>query len=257
MSDPVLQTHLPQMPWTQPAMRRLPGIAPLREPWLQVDEVHAEQMALRDQLLAERREKVLAVRPEAEAAAAEMLALVLKELPSGYVRQGSVVQRPDGVQVDLRADTAMATACRLVQEDLCLMTRPEGCDEHILSAASLCFPSSWKLEEKIGRPLSLIHDPVERYTDDIARRVQRLFVAIRPEQPLWRQNEVLHGDPSLYMPIREQEGLEKRYLRSERQVLIRLPQTQAVLFSIHTSIVPLDALPSEARAAVVTLHEAT
>jgi hypothetical protein len=41
---------------------------------------------------------------------------------------------------------------------------------------------------------------------------------------------------------------DPRYLRTERQCLVRLPRTQAVIFSIHTSVMETAALPPDDRA---------
>lgn len=250
--DHVLQSRLPSEPWTSPAQRRLPGIQPLdMADWLHVDEAFAGQMALRDGLLATRRAEVLAQEPGAERAAAEVLHLVLDHLGDGYRRDGDDVLRPDGVRVTLDRADPLASAARLVQEDLCILEKPPGGAEHLLTAAALCFPANWTLAEKIGRPLGAIHIPVESYTDDMARRVQRLFDAIRPARPLWRQNALLHPDATLFAPAPERRARHvpdapPRFLRSERQVLIRLPESGAVLFSIHTYMVPVEALPPEA-----------
>jgi hypothetical protein len=256
MDDPVLHSALPSAPWMVPAQRRLPGVQPLDiADWLIADEAFAGQMALRDRLIAERREEVLARTPGSEAAEGEVLELVLRHLPEGYRRDGAGVTRPDGVTVDLWSDTPLAVAGRLVQEDLCVMEREEGTEEHVLSAAVLCFPASWTLAEKIGRPLSPIHAPVARYTPDLARRVQRLFDGIRPGRPLWRQNALLYAQPDLFQPRTEAEprvepATRPGYLRSERQCLLRLPRTDAVLFSIHTYVLPFAALTAEQEAAL-------
>ncbi|MGP1356817.1 MAG: hypothetical protein ACTS11_09860, partial [Roseicyclus sp.] len=64
MNDPVLHSVLPSAPWMVPAQRRLPGTQPLSmAEWLVADEAFAGQMALRDRLLAARREDVLAATP--------------------------------------------------------------------------------------------------------------------------------------------------------------------------------------------------
>lgn len=113
----------------------------------------------------------------------------------------------------------------------------------MLVAAVLCFPASWRLDEKIGRPLTAIHAPVAVYDADVGRRVQRLFDAIRPGQPLWRANLLEYDDPALFQPRsafdppRRTSGPEAPYLRAERQCLLRLPRTGAVVFSIHTHVV--------------------
>jgi hypothetical protein len=43
--------------------------------------------------------------------------------------------------------------------------------------------------------------------------------------------------------------LDTPYLRSERQCLLRLPKTRAIVFSIHTYVLPVTALSPEQRAA--------
>ncbi|TIU52784.1 MAG: DUF3445 domain-containing protein, partial [Mesorhizobium sp.] len=52
----------------------------------------------------------------------------------------------------------LVQASLLVQEDLILMRRDES--GWRLAAGSLCFPSSWSLLEKFGKPLQQIHAPV-------------------------------------------------------------------------------------------------
>jgi len=82
----------------------------------------------------------------------------------------------------------LIVAGRLVQEDLVVLERPEGGDEHVLTGAILCFPSNWTLAEKFGKGLARIHLPIESYDASIARRVQRMFDLIRPEAPVMRAN---------------------------------------------------------------------
>jgi hypothetical protein len=127
--------------------------------------------------------------------------------------------------------------------------------EHLLTAAILCFPAGWTLAEKLGRPMMRIHQPVAKYTEDVGRRVQRLLDAVRPEMPLWRANAHLSRAP-LFNPLPEDapkdttnQG-EMPFVRSERQCLLRLPKTGAVLFSIHTYLVRVTDLSGEQRAAL-------
>ncbi|GGD98716.1 Protein of unknown function [Gemmobacter megaterium] len=255
---PILQRRLPQMPWMQPATARLPGIQPVAPgDWLRVDEAFAGQMAERDRLIRTCPETVHALMAPAQEAASELLELVLPQLPAlGHHMGHGSVTRPDGVTVPLDRAAPLLTLGRLVQEDFCIHL-PQG-SEHALMAAILCFPASWTLAEKIGRPLTGIHTPVAVYDAALAARVQRLFDAIRPEQPLWRANALLYEDPSLHQPRREGEERprpqSRNYLRTERQCLVRLEKTRAVVFSIHTSIVHIDDVDPDALAAFHALH---
>lgn len=250
--DPICQSALPHLPWMDPATARLPGVQPLDwADWLVVDDAFAGQMALRDRLLAQARADVYAMTDAGAQAADALLALILDHLGPGYARDGGGVTRPDGVRVALDAAPPLVTAARLVQEDLCLM-QPIG-GEHVLTGAVLCFPASWTLAEKIGRPLSGIHAPVDVYDAAMAARVQRLFDAVRPDRPLWRQNALVYADPALHQPRpeaapRREAASQGRYLRSEKQSFVRLSSCDAVAFTIHTYVVPLTVLPDAARA---------
>ncbi len=252
MTQAILQSRLPFAPWMDPRTARLPGILPVEgDGWLRVDDAFAGQMAERDARIAATPDLVHALLPEAEPAAQELLDHVLAKLArtEGYHITPDSVTRPDGVTVALDRSQPMLTAGRLVQEDLCLLAH-DG-TEHRLTAAILCFPASWTLAQKIGRPMTTIHVPVTPYTEDVARRVQRLFDAIRPEQALWRMNWLTYDDPTLFQPRLEGEPRPRPrdliYIRCERQCLKRLPLSRAVVFSIHTYIVPVANLTPEER----------
>ncbi|MCL4188190.1 MAG: DUF3445 domain-containing protein [Rhodobacteraceae bacterium] len=256
---PVLHDRLPfPPPWEAPGGARLPGMQPLDPAdWILVDPAHAAQMALRDALVAARPDEVHALRPAARAAAGELLAQVLAALghrPDHEVTT-QVVRRPDGCRVALDHDAPMLTLGRLVQCDLCLLV-PGADGMHRLEAAILCFPASWTLAEKLGRPLGAIHAPVPVYDEGLARRVQRLVDMLRPGRPLWRTNALLYADAALFHPRSEtsprvEHAGEARFLRAERQVLSLLPASGAVAFAIHSAVVPLERLPAATRAALI------
>ena len=236
-----------RLPYDVTAPPRLPGVAPFQmADWLHVDDAYAGQMARREALLAERRADVLALDPAARPAAEELLEMVLAHLPAGFALSGEEVRCPDGRRAVLDRGDPLGTCGRLVQEDLCLMQARGGV--HVLTGAVLCFPASWTLSEKVLRPLVGIHAPVKDYDDGLARRVQRLFDGIQVGRPLWRFNALYYDDPELFQPRSENDRraapnqTTAAYMRSERQCLLRLPESRAVVFSIHTYVVPRDAV---------------
>jgi hypothetical protein len=252
---PILQDRLPHLPWIDPRTRRLPGILPVEgRDWLRLDEAYAGQMALRDRLIAGQPDVVHALLPTARPAAAELYAAVLDWLRAapGFAFGQNSVTRPDGTSVPLDPDQPLLTLGRLVQEDLCLMER-QG-EEYVLTGGVLCFPASWSLAQKLGRPMTSIHDPVPVYDADIARRVARLFDAIRPEQALWRMNYLTYDDFVLHQPRREGEQRPQPqghvFIRCERQCLLRLPVSKAVVFTIHTYVVDAGTVSPEELAAL-------
>lgn len=263
MTDPmqpeaICQHGLPARPWADARLNRLPGVLPVAEgDWLLVDEVYAAQMALRERLLAAKGDAVLRASPGAIAACAELLDAVLADALTrpGFVAEGGVVRCPDGRRVPLDRERPLETAARLVQEDLVVLERPDGADEHIITAASLCFPASWTLGEKFLKPLTRVHRPVAEYEGDIAKRVQRLFDGLQPGRPIWRMNYLIYSDPALFQPRTEADKRppasgSARWLRMERQGMRRLPESGAVVFSIHTFVIPLERLSDADRNAL-------
>lgn len=237
----ILQAALPE---DMASLRALPGIQPVQGPWLRIDDAYAGQMARRVHLMASQPADVLYCPDASRPAAQELLAHVCDLLPGlGFDVTEREVMCPDGRRVSLDMDAPLETLGRLVQCDFCLLDK-DG-PEHVLKAAVLCFPASWSLAEKAGRPLVGIHEPVDEYDSDIAARVQRLFDGVQVGRPLWRFNRLIYADPELFQPRsrippileEEQSGQGPAYLRAERQSIFRLPDTRWVVFAIHTYVV--------------------
>jgi hypothetical protein len=134
-------------------------------------------------------------------------------------------------------------AGRRVQEDLCVLVLRDSAPH--LDAASLCFPSYWRLADKLGKPLAEVHGPVPHYGQQLAGKVDGFLTRLRGS--VWRRNWSIHDDPEYFAPVpgTPRAGLrvpDDLYLRSERQVLRRLDTPDTVLFTIRTQQVPLAAL---------------
>jgi hypothetical protein len=239
LPPPVL--HLPYEAGPQ---RMTLGLTAITEAdWLERDAQTAPQIAERTRLLAERRADVLADTPGAEAACAELRAMLAGHL---------------GIALNATAEHPLAEICPWAAEDFCLIRpSPEG---PLLIAAILCFPSRWRLAEKIGRPLMAIHKPVPTYAETIGRPVDRFMGAIKPGRLAVRYNWSVHEDPTLFQPtghgrgdfdpsITPENAGEALWLRVERQTFRMLPESGVVVFGIRTHVTPLAeivAVPGEA-----------
>ncbi len=257
----VYHEKLPHYPWMEPRLARLPGVQPMAQgDFLRRDEAFAGQMALRDGLIADKRAAVHGLMDTATEAANELYDLVIAKISedAGYQIGAAFAVRPDRVRVDLDRSNPLITLGRLVQEDLCILQAEGG--EHHLTGAILCFPASWTLAQKLGRAMTSIHNPVDSYTADMAARVQRMFEAIRVEQGLWRMNFLTYESADLHHPRLEEaprdrrKTIEKPYVRCERQCLIRLPKTGAVVFTIHTYLMRIADLPQDAQNGLKDFH---
>ena len=204
-------------------------------PWLLGGDDVAGQLAEKQRILAEHHDEVVAALPGTEDAATELLALIDPAGDDG-----------DGDDGDLHPIDA---AARQVAEDLCLLQETEG--RWTLSAGSVCFPSHWRLRDKLGLPLAAVHDPVPDYAAELADRVDRFLDRLRVGHGVWRRNWTVHTEPDLFAPdippppdppIDEADAGTRLWLRSERQTLTRLPRTGAIVFTIRTQQLPLEAL---------------
>jgi hypothetical protein len=214
------------------------GLKPLdlRE-WIDADERLVSDLAEKDRLAAARWSEIFAAEPETAAAQSEVLALLVEHLPTRYPD----LYRHDG--------NTMQLGERLVPQDLVLMRR--GDTGWRLAAAALCFPSSWKLSEKFGRPIHEVHGPVPGFGGGTrnAGLIARMFDNMRPETPMIRWNWSIYGDAELFHPHNSPARrfgpgarAEHVFLRVERQTLRLLPQSRDILFTIHIVVDPLEAL---------------
>jgi hypothetical protein len=208
--------------------------------WLLPDEHRDGQLALRARLLAERRDEVFAALPGTDAASVEALELVL-----AWER----ANRPDlAVRTVDPEHHPLEAAGRRTQEDLVVMVPRDG--RYHLDAAVLCFPSHWRLADKLGGDATAIHGPVPGYRTDLADRVDRFLDRLAPGVVVARRNWSVHDSPELFAPsppadprpATPDEVPTRLVLRSERQTLRRLARSGSVLFTIRVQQAPLGAL---------------
>lgn len=222
---------------------------------VELDERYLDEMAERRELLASRHHDVFATTPGSEAARAEVLELIAALLPrrhpDWFAREGPVLHnRLTGEGWDLAnpEHDPLELAGRLVQEDLCVIDASGAAP--VLAAAILCAPTSWRLREKIGLPLAEVHVPVPMYADRLSAAVDRFMAALKPGRVAERQNWGMTDDPALFQQwgkhrtalesgITAANAPDRLFFRMERQTLVRLPASGAVLFVIRVHCYPL------------------
>ena len=259
------------MPFDKGRFRLSMGIISLNlDEWLEPDEYYYRELLEKEALLANQNNEVFQSKKGSQLAQQEVLDLIIDYMNtfhSELVRIDGDKIFIDGIKRDFSrkefAEMPLNLAGRLVQEDLCLMA--PGDTGYTLEAASLCFPSRWRLIDKIGKRMVDIHSPVPDYEDKLARPVDRFFDKLDINKPVWRVNWSLTDDPDLYQPIRKTSTDYSRsinsknagdliFLRCERQTLRRLPNTGWILFSIKTYVDKVSALAVQPEALVDLAH---
>ncbi|KAG5665540.1 hypothetical protein KAF25_009665 [Fusarium avenaceum] len=158
---------------------------------------------------------------------------------------------------------AMATAAKLVQDDLVIMVEEEDGEYH-LDAGAVCLPGFWRLSEKFRMSLDTLHieAKVPHYQAKLQKSMNRFFKGMLPEKAVVRNNFFIQLDDGLHWSHRmgdqssnevaswetaNNEGLtiDDLYFRSERQSLRRLPRSKALLFTVRTYFEPITTIAQE------------
>jgi len=193
------------------------GLRPLDlAQWLEGGDDARAQIDCKRELIASRRADVYAQLFGAAPACAELHDLVREHLTR---------HEPASLEGAPTDPEPLVAASLLVAEDLCVMERTSG--GWTLTAATVCFPSRWRLADKIGTTLDAIHGPVPGYEEAIAAPTRSFFDRLGVAKPVWRLNWTLLDDPTLFQPAPGRPATAADpvdlIFRVERQTLRRLP----------------------------------
>ena len=191
----------------------------------------------------------------------------LQPEPDIAVRAAAFDARPEAVQLTEEAEAPSAElaamlglsgglveAARAHWEDMCLLTRRPDEDIYRLIGAAVAFPTDWRVEQKMGLPLAMMHAPIHGYAEQLATGVDRFMARLKPGALYGRSNWFvvdsgalchLPGERELFAGVTAENAGERLFARCERQTLRRLPNTSAILFTIGVYVEPLGALAAD------------
>lgn len=217
----------------------------------------------KNKLLAEKPDSVFMAEPDTIDAQNEVLKFIISHVIKISQQKTNHTNIPCPVTPcsyvrEEYADRPLVLASLLVQEDLVIMRRKSS-GWHLV-AAVLCFPSSWNLAEKFGRPLADIHQPVPGANENLDPMIHRIFDNLSPKLPVWRENWSVYGDANLRhdpAEVSSQYGGEHSkpdnaaFIRKELQTLHKLPASRDILFTIKIMVEPLDIIAEQQNAGEV------
>ena len=148
------------------------------------------------------------------------------------VHNGRLVHRPSRLGFPLPA-AGLWHSSLWIQDDICLLQVRRH--HHVLVAASVCSPSRWRLDEKIGHTVDWIHAPVPDYEHKLGQRVNRLLSGLKPANPVLRFNWSIQPGNELHWHPDQEPAADSTtwYWRVERQTLLKLPASGTVVFGIR------------------------
>lgn len=130
-----------------------------------------------------------------------------------------------------------------------LLLAPDANGFFRLRGGVLCCPTSWALEEKLGRTLDEIHGVVPGLNAALGGPLQQFLARLRPGPAYLRANWGLAATPELNLhPALGRPRLaapldpDRVWLRVEHQALAALPGSGGVVFGIRIELHPLRAV---------------
>lgn len=138
-----------------------------------------------------------------------------------------------------------------------LLLKPAADQQICLYGGCLCFPSSWRLSEKIGQAIEFIHGPVPGLNANIGVGIHKFLTNLKPGTASLRHNWGLSRSPEMnHHPDRALLRLDAAvradevWLRVEHQALVALPKSGGILFGIRVVNHPLTEVIADSTAAV-------
>lgn len=200
--------------------------------WLSPDP-EAGWLGLKSERLDADPEKYYRALPAASAAEDEALARV--EAATGRARSS-------------RSEPALIAAGRLVSDDLVVMENAGG--GWVATSLLLTQPTFFSLEDSFNRELHQLHAPVPDGAPALAGKIARVFDRMPAGEVFERFNWTVQLGMERHWPhgsaMREQlkaipasEAINSLALRVERQTLVRLEATNAILFCIRICLDPI------------------
>jgi hypothetical protein len=253
------------------------GLKPMPpESWLDTGSDHAAFMAAKRARLAGRPPLYYRSLPVSLPAQAELRDAVvdhlLRDHPHAFRRDGSVVvDLIDGSRYGLAGPEPLAVVHDMAEEDFILFQTIGGRD--IITAASNAYTSSGRIVSCVGRDMRYAHDPVPGLNDQLGPRIDRVLGHVQKGAPVVRFNwfitpiagrlfpEGWHGGneaaaaaAATALAAGHSRAGDRLWLRVERQTFLRLPQTGALAFGLHTYSDPLSALAGD-RESLVAIRD--
>ena len=138
------------------------------------------------------------------------------------------------------------------EPDILLLCKDEQ-GRYTFLGGSLCFPSEWAPDERLGMPLERMHAPVPGLNDALAEKINILLDRLPPRYAWLRANWGITSSPEanqhpsrgLRQHLHPDLPPESVWLRIEHQALLRLPKSEGILFGIRLSVYPMEVVRQE------------
>lgn len=150
-----------------------------------------------------------------------------------------------------------------IEEDFVLLLKNDLTageeEEYILRSSIVGFPAGFDPSDLFDKPISYIHTLVPQYESNLQNPMHKFFNNLKPTD-LWVRhnwsiqthgdyftlnNHARKGDEVTKLSIDDIDFIDGCFLRCERQVLTRLPQSGAIVMTTRTYLTSLHQIKNE------------
>lgn len=250
-----------------------------RSEWIQYENNFVARIQEKKKLINAHGKRVLDAQEGSTAAQQELLKLVVSYLQEYKkdlfeVKDDKIINLHDNAiyKPSEFAACPLELISYLVVDDYCLL-KNNG-DDYKLVAASICAPTWWELSEKMGKPLTAIHAPIENLEQTIGRMIRHFLRNLSKGEFYQRSNWFLSTNPEFcvfpnqvksvkkFSAITQDNIEEHLYLRTERQTFHKLNNSEHIAFGIKVYVDSIDiikdqvAIAEDLMIAIKTMSEA-
>ncbi|CAG7946172.1 unnamed protein product [Penicillium salamii] len=238
---------------------------------IEMDKNYLERITLRESLVEQYPDQVSAADDSAKPAIDEFyIWLVGTYLPTRFplmfqlqpqneksqLLHCSVTGRDYSLEPDTSAIVTLRLMGGLVDDDLLFLLPSEDGDGYKLRAFVTCFPNGFNTAEKLNLKLRDIHKPVPQYKERLEKSMDRYLDRLKTGKFIKRANWTITTTNKLFTAsgnhlyegeavAQEEINVDTARVRCERQMLHRLPETRAILFSFKTYLYSLPEIKGE------------
>ncbi|KAH7417368.1 hypothetical protein BKA64DRAFT_739900 [Cadophora sp. MPI-SDFR-AT-0126] len=236
---------------------------------IEMDRNYLDRITLRKQIMQEHHDIAIQARPEVKHAIDELYTWLINiYLPTRYPTMFSVtslglLNHTTAQHLPLQPSSSPVKTFEILgenlDEDILILLPSDDGDGYSLKGYVTCFPAGFNTKEKLGLKLRDIHTPVPGYKQKLELSMDRFFDRLEVGKVVKRANWSINTEEKLFAAsgLHFYEGEEtvdeevdvntatQTFVRCERQLLHRLPNTRALVFNFKTYHYPLSDIKEE------------
>ncbi|CUM66621.1 uncharacterized protein PRCAT00004292001 [Priceomyces carsonii] len=244
------------------------------EDWLLIENTYLARVNERKRIVKSHKNQTVYSHESSFDAIEELYSTVITFLASRYPKifyqndkDASMIQNSiTGEEIPLStkgtsADQQLLNLSKSVEEDFLLLIK-DPLDNNIykLRGGVWCFPNGFDPAEKFNRTMNEIHSPIPHLNEKLGLSIDRFFARMKDGSFVSRNNWAVQTHSNLFLisnthsyshdeiikPLTlDDVDLSEIYVRSEYQVLTKLPKSDAIVFTIRAYMFTLSQIKEQ------------